>query len=476
MLAKTITTNSRNVFYRKLFFFKTIIIDLVFTHRLLFAPILRSIFSPIIRMSDVNVRVFNGDQFSVITACRICGNSDLFTVLSLGEQHLTGVFPRNGQQSHLTKGPLDLVKCQGAQDNSCGLLQLRHSYDPSEMYGENYGYRSGLNPSMVAHLHKKVDVIMSLVSLSPSDLVIDIGSNDGTTLAAYPPSLTLIGVDPCGRKFTNFYPSYITLIPSMFTAALIEDRYPNKKAKVITSFSMLYDLEDPIDFARQISRLLDAEAGIWVFEQSYMPLMLERMAFDTICHEHIEYYGLRQIQWMLDRAGLKILQVDFNEVNGGSFSITAVHKDACYKVDEKAVQDALAREQALRLDDLSIYAEFAAGIELVCDELKEFLRNAKLNGERVCGIGASTKGNVLLQYCGIDKELVEVIGEVNSDKFGCVTPGTWIPIRNEIDVLASKPDYLLVLPWHFRENFLSNPAYIGHTLVFPLPRLEIVNL
>lgn len=414
-------------------------------------------------------------RYIPITACRMCGNSNLVEVLNLGHQYLTGVFPKTRDEVGLTKGPLQLVKCDGKTHETCGLLQLLHSYDPGEMYGDNYGYRSGLNPSMVAHLHGKVRGILQRVALNPGDLVIDIGSNDGTTLSAYPSNLTLVGIDPIGRKFLHHYPPHVVLIPALFSLGLVEGLYAEKKAKVITSFSMVYDLEDPIAFAKQIASLLDRESGIWVFEQSYMPLMLERMAFDTVCHEHIEYYGIKQIYWMLERAGLKIIDVEFNDVNGGSFSVVAAHKGARYETAGNVIHTAFASEDALALDELGTYAKFNAGIETACDALKGFLADARQSGKRVCGLGASTKGNVLLQYCGLSGEDIESIGEINPDKFGAFTPGTWIPITNETDVLASKPDYLVVLPWHFRENFLGNPAYRGHTLVFPLPTLEIVH-
>jgi NDP-4-keto-2,6-dideoxyhexose 3-C-methyltransferase len=288
--------------------------------------------------------------------------------------------------------------------------------------------------------------------------------------------LTLVGVDPVGKKFLHHYPSHVALIPALFSSSLIESRFPNQKAKVITSFSMVYDLEEPLDFARQIASLLDPEYGIWVFEQSYMPLMLERMAFDTVCHEHIEYYGIKQIQWMLERSDLKIVDVEFNDVNGGSFSIVAARASARYASEERVISAAIAREEIMALDNLETFATFSAGIETACDELKQFLATAKQDGKRVCGIGASTKGNVLLQHCGLSEADIEAIGEVNPDKFGSLTPGTWIPIVDEVEVLASKPDYLLVLPWHFRESFLRNPAYQGQNLVFPLPKLEIVKL
>ena len=241
-----------------------------------------------------------------INKCRICGNDELVPVVDLGEQYLTGVFPRQDEINSITKGPLRLVKCHGSID-SCGLLQLEHSYELGEMYGDNYGYRSGLNKSMVSHLQNKVNNILGVVDLNPGDLVIDIGSNDGTTLSAFSSNLQLVGVDPTGEKFKEYYPEHIELISDFFSDNLIRASYPKQNAKVITSFSMFYDLESPQEFVDQISNILDPKQGVWVFEQSYMPLMLERKSYDTICHEHLEYYSLQQIIWLLDRAGLKII-------------------------------------------------------------------------------------------------------------------------------------------------------------------------
>lgn len=413
-------------------------------------------------------------NYETITACRMCGNKNLVEVVDLSSQYLTGVFPKSGNTEGLTKGPLQLVKCHG--NDVCGLLQLKHTYNPDEMYGENYGYRSGLNESMVTHLHKKISAVIDRVELMPGDLVIDIGSNDGTSLSAYPAHLTLVGVDPVGNKFKQYYPPHVTLIPALFSANLIVNRYPGKQAKVITSFSMVYDLEDPLAFAREIASILDPNVGIWVFEQSYMPLMLERMAFDTICHEHIEYYGLKQIEWMLERADLKIVDVEFNDVNGGSFSVVAARKSASHQQKGQIVPAILQRECELGIDSLDTYVEFSKGIAAACDALKDFLANCKREGKRVCGIGASTKGNVILQHCELTSADIEMIGEINPDKFGSVTPGTWIPIEDEKKVLASDPDYLVVLPWHFKEGFMKNPAYKGRQLVFPLPALEIVRV
>jgi NDP-4-keto-2,6-dideoxyhexose 3-C-methyltransferase len=413
-------------------------------------------------------------MYKKIHACRICGNTELVPVVDLGEQYLTGVFPRQISADTLSKGPLRLVKCQGANGQTCGLLQLECTYDLTEMYGDNYGYRSGLNASMVKHLKEKVNCILEKVSPNPGDLIIDIGSNDGTTLAAYPCNLQLVGIDPTGEKFRRYYKPHIDLISDFFSADLVISAYPNKKAKVITSFSMFYDLESPIDFARQIASVLDPREGIWVFEQSYMPLMLERLAYDTICHEHLEFYGLNQIVWLANRTGLKIIDVEVNNVNGGSFSVVAAHQGSKYRDNDGIVTRLLAEEAAAGLSGLKPYEAFSRRLEESRLGLQSFVAKARRQDKRICGLGASTKGNVILQYCGFTANDIEAIADVNSDKFGALTPGSWIPIDEESKVLATTPDYLLVLPWHFRESFIQSAIFKGRNLVFPLPTLELV--
>lgn len=405
-------------------------------------------------------------MYKKIEKCRICGNPHLEQVLDLGEQMLTGVFPRE-KEAKVTSGPLRLMKCMG-QGDVCGLLQLEHTYDLDEMYGENYGYRSGLNASMVAHLHNKVHKILDQVELSEADLVVDIGSNDSTTLQAYPSAgLNLVGIDPTGIKFRSYYPPHIQLIPDFFSSALLKKHFPEQKAKVITSFSMFYDLEDPMSFMREIHEVL-ADDGVWVFEQSYMPTMLEKNSYDTVCHEHLEYYSLHQIKWMADRVGFQIVDLEFNEINGGSFSVMVKKREAGDS-ESALVGEVLRKEREIGLDKLGCYKEFAVRVAQSRNELKAFLRQAKAEGKVVGALGASTKGNVILQYCGVSSQDICFVGEVNSEKFECYTPGTWIPIVPENELLALKPDYLLVLPWHFRDFFLSRERYKGFNLIFPLP-------
>lgn len=405
-----------------------------------------------------------------ISKCRICGHNEFSTVLNLGTQKLTGIFPKTKEQA-VTQGPVELVKC--IHKDGCGLVQIAHRYDIDEFYGENYGYRSGLNKSMVDHLQSKVKKVLSLVLLNKNDIVVDIGSNDGTTLGFYPTNLSLVGIDPSGEKFKEYYASHVNLLPDFFSANTFLNYSNQKKAKVITSFSMFYDLEDPVKFMQEIEMSL-ADDGIWMFEQSYMPLMLERNSYDTVCQEHIEYYALKQIKWMCDKVGLKILDIEFNDINGGSFSIVATKIKSNYQENKEQINTILNDEKTKGLDTIKPWIKFQKRIDTEKENLINFLENCKTNGQNVYGLGASTKGNVLLQYCDITSEQITAIGEVNKDKYGCYTPGTLIPIVSEDEALNSDAEYFLVLPWHFKEFFVNNPKFGNKKLLFPLPQVEVV--
>jgi len=411
-----------------------------------------------------------------VARCRICGNSELVPLLSLGEQSLTGVFPRSRGEK-ITKGPVDLVKCaEGPGRESCGLVQLRQSYDKNEMYGERYGYRSGLNPSMVRHLSERVRAVLALAPLRRGDLVVDIGSNDGTLLGSYPADAGAerVGIDPTGEHFRRFYPEGVRLVADFFSAKTARAHLGGRKARIVTSIAMFYDLDAPADFVAAVAELL-ADDGVWVLEQSYLPAMLAMNAYDTICHEHLEYYGARQMKWMFDRAGLKIVAVETNDVNGGSFALTVAKKASPLPEASAELSRLLREEEPLR--GLEPYRAFARAVEKHRGDLRAFFARARAEKKTVLGYGASTKGNVILQYCGITEADLPRIGEVNSEKFGAFTPGTLIPIVPESEVKASRPDYLLVLPWHFKDFIVKKEdAYLraGGRLLFPLPALSAV--
>jgi cyclopropane fatty-acyl-phospholipid synthase-like methyltransferase len=402
--------------------------------------------------------------------CRLCRCPRLDSVLSLGEQHLTGVFPATAD-ADISCGPLDLVFC-----GECHLLQLGHRYEPTEMYGENYGYRSGLNQSMVTHLARKVEALEALVGLQSGDVVLDIGSNDGTLLRAYrTPGLTRIGIDPTSAKFAQYYPNDVIRGAEFFDHAAFERLAPSP-AKVITSIAMFYDLDEPAAFARDVASSL-APDGVWHFEQSYMPSMLRSMAYDTVCHEHLEYYSLETVERILTEAGLELVDVRFNRINGGSFAVTAAHAGTKLRTRSELIDWFRGQEKRFSLDSLAPYHEFAHRVAQHRDDLKDLVRLLRHSGATIDGLGASTKGNVLLQYCNFGPDDIRAIGEVNPSKFGLFTPGTGIPIVPEDEIRTSDPDYILVLPWHFREGIVEREQeYLrkGGRLIFPLPEIEIV--
>ena len=406
-----------------------------------------------------------------IKRCRIAPSSHLVSVLNLGEQALTGVFPKSPDEE-ITTGPLELAWCPDS-----GLLQLKHSYDPDEMYGENYGYRSGLNQSMVDHLTRKVHILESLCDLQSGDVVIDIGSNDATTLKAYRASgIRRIGIDPVGAKFADFYPQEIELIPDFFNAALIRE-VCDRPAKVVTSIAMFYDLENPVEFARQINEVL-ADDGIWHFEQSYMPSMLRTNSYDTICHEHLEYYCLGTVIKILEQADLKVIDVVMNDVNGGSFAITAAKSsNTSIKANLPIIEWLQEQEVRMGLNTIRPFRDFEERVYRHRNDLRDLIKSLVADGKKILGYGASTKGNVMLQFCGLTAADIPAIAEVNPDKFGRFTPGTHIPIVSEQEAHAMQPDYYLVLPWHFKNGIVRREqAFLqnGGKFIFPFPEIEIV--
>jgi hypothetical protein len=418
-------------------------------------------------------------MYQTINTCRICGCTNLQPLLNIGEQSLTGVFPKSTEE-YITSGPLELVKCHPNQNNpeACGLVQLHHSYSLEEMYGMNYGYRSSLNQSMVKHLQGIVSDIIQITDLKSGDLILDIGSNDSTTLRAYPQDkgYAFVGIDPTGIKFQKYYPEYMKLIPDFFSAEVFKKHFPERKAKVITSIAMFYDLEQPFEFVKQISEIL-ADDGVWVCEQSYLPSMLSTYSYDTICHEHLEFYSLTQIKWMFERADLKILDVELNNTNGGSFKVTAGKTHTKIRVNQAKIDEILYEEShKLKLDSIETYQSFSDHTHQHRQELVDFVHQVNAEGKKIFGYGASTKGNVLLQFCGFTPKDIPYIAEVNEDKFGSYTPFTHIPIISEQEAIAMQPDYFLVLPWHFKQNFIEKGQNIlEHSkFVFPLPHIEIV--
>ena len=401
-----------------------------------------------------------------IKVCRSCKASKLTKVYSLGKQTLTGIFPPH-KKTKITKGDLSMVIC-----TNCKLLQLENNFDPNEMYGDNYGYMSSLNNSMVSHLKLKALNLKKKYNLKPRDNILDIGSNDGTFLSFFFYIFNLYGCDPTIKKFNHLYRKDINQLPFFFNSS----HFDKKKFKIITSISMFYDLPNPLNFAQQVHSILE-ENGIWHIELSYMPMMIKNTSYDTICHEHLEYYSLKSLKYLLDSAGFKIINLSFNQINGGSISLDIAKKSSILKECKYLINWVLQSEKLNRYNEIKKQKSFFKECQNHRFLLKKLLLTLKKQNKKIFGYGASTKGNVLLQYCNIDTNILEGIAEVNKFKFNKFTPGTNIKIISEKEAKLKKPDYLLVLPWHFRDNIIKREKNFlknGGKLIFPLPDIEII--
>lgn len=423
-------------------------------------------------------------HLNYIQRCRVCGSAKLKPVINLGLQHLQGSFVKLGQDMPPNRRiPMELVRCDPEQEqDGCGLLQMAHSVPPQILYS-TYWYRSGTNQTMTEHLKGIADEAVKLQDSPDPAAVLDIGCNDLTLLKQFPDNWTRVGIDPSNISRNAPPEGNIRVIPDLFPSLLLADPFPDTEFDVVTSIAMFYDLEEPVEFARSVRHVLAGD-GVWILEMSYMPLMLAKNSYDTICHEHLEYYSLAVIERIMKRAGLKVFRLGINGINGGSLR--------CYICQDQFDPDvkpnwteALNRiresEFDMELDTDKPYVNFQGRIEKHRDDLMRLLRKLKKQGKSIHVYGASTKGNTLLQWCGIDSQIIDCAADRNPDKNQALTLGTCIQIVTEEESRARNPDYYLVLPWHFKTEFLDREKYEFHRLgrktpgfIFPLPSLEVI--
>ena len=409
--------------------------------------------------------------------CRVCGSSALTKVIDLGEQHLQGSFVKPGKEiPPMRKIPTTLVRCDPTKDEkACGLLQTINTVPPTVLYAA-YWYRSGTNQTMRDHLKGIVQEAVTMGGKKRAR-VLDIGCNDGTLLKNYPKDFLKFGVDP--SDVAGEIKGDVTVIQDLYPSKELEKKINGKKFDIITSIAMFYDLEDPVAFVRGIKHSL-AEDGVWVFEMSYMPSMLKMNSYDTICHEHIEYYSLAVLENILKRTDMRMITASLNDINGGSMRCYATHATTFkYKKPEFEQKLEVLRQEEfdMELDTDKPYRNFQERINVHRQELTSLLKRLKSEGKRIHIYGASTKGNTILQWCGINNSIIDYAADRNPDKHGSRTIGTDIPIISEVESRAMKPDYYLVLPWHFKKEFLEREKESldrGIGMIFPLPTIEVV--
>ena len=401
-------------------------------------------------------------MYTVRETCRICDGRALEDVVSLGMQYVSG-FTSNGD--HGVQAPLDLMLC-----TQCGLVQLRHSVDPDLLYRQ-YWYKSGVNQSMRTELQDIVDQAGGLVCLTVGDTVVDIGCNDGTLLSNYDTFVHRIGFEPATNLCTEAGRYADVVVNDYFSACLAETVLNGRTAKVITSIAMFYDLEDPNAFVADVERVL-AEDGIWIIQMAYLPSMLSQNAFDNICHEHLEYYSLATLVQLLGRHGLSVFDAELNDTNGGSIRVFVSKRGNAPRVRNRAIAR-LEWENGEGLGEPRVYDHFRTRVNTIRHWTQEIVRSSP----RVYGYGASTKGNTLLQYFGLDHTVIHAIADRNPAKWGLRTVGTNIPIVSEDEARAQNPSHFFVLPWHFMREFEEREADFlnaGGKFIVPLPRFRVV--
>jgi hypothetical protein len=405
-----------------------------------------------------------------ITQCRLCANTGLVPIISLGDQKITSRFPNHGQGDTVCV-PINIILC-----DSCGLVQLEQTSYADDLYKHDYGYESGISNTMRTHLTDYNTELLSKICLNKGDTVLDIGSNDATTLKLYDDSLRRVGCDPTGSQFFEHYSNGIELISDYFTASNFINRYGDIKCKIVTSIAMFYDLPNPVQFARDVYDILD-DNGIWTCEQSYLLSMLKTNSLDTICHEHLEYYALTQIKHIADQSNFKIIDVKFNSCNGGSFRVYMAKKQSHYKECCALIDTIVKEEQDYGINNPENYTSFVTRCNYELRKLTDFIDNINTNNQTVQLYGASTKGNCILQYCNIGPDKVQYAVERNPKKVGKET-STGIEIISEDQMRHNPPNYLIVLPWHFRDEIVKREAqYLdnGGQLIFYFPTFEVVS-
>jgi len=394
-----------------------------------------------------------------VEKCRACGDSSLLPVFDFGKQVIANHFhPKNSPVCPPL--PLNLVRC-----GKCSLVQLADKTDVDLMY-RNYWYQSGINQSMRSHLHDLAVTVMEFVDVGPKDTIIDIGCNDGTFLGFFLTAGRRVGIDPSNVKPTV----PCEYINDYFAYESADRVLKGGKAKLITSIAMFYDLNDPSSFVKDIRRVL-TDDGLWVVEMSYLPIMLDNIAYDSVCHEHVVYYRMETFLETLKGTDFVPVHVEMNQMNGGSFRVFLAPNGR----SDGSTEALLKKEADEGYSGVSPYEKFSDGIKKSADNLVNFLDENK--GKSVYGYGASTKGQVIMQYCGIGPDRIRAIAERNPLKYGLYTPGTDVPICSEEEMRAANPDYLLVFPWYFLDEFVSREKELssrGTKMVVPLPSFRVL--
>lgn len=402
----------------------------------------------------------------MITTCRSCSATKFISVIDLGNNFLSE-FRKDNKKPPVF--PLHVILCK-----TCLLIQLADTPPQKTLYTDNYGYKSGINQTMKKELQEIVEKASEKMKGKAIERVVDIGANDGTLLANYPKSIEKIAVEPITKLAKEAEQSADIVINDFFTLDSFQKRMGNKQADIVTIISCFYDMPNPNQFLEDVKNITKKD-GIIIIQQNYLVEMLRLKAFDNIVHEHLEYYSMLSLQHLLKRHGLEIFDVELTPINGGSFR-TYIGVTGERTINKRVTQ-LMDKEKKLHLDTLTPYKNFASSIAAIKKELLTFIQTKKREGKSIAVYGASTRGNTLLQYFNLDATLIDYAVERNKEKWGTYISSVGIPIISEAQARKKHPDYLLVLPWFFKEEFLQREkAYLqsdGH-FIFPLPNFKVI--
>ena len=404
-----------------------------------------------------------------IKTCINCKNKRLNKIFSLGKLCFSGRFAKNYKEN-IPSEKLNIIFCK-----NCKLVQLDRSFDPNYLYGDGYGYRTGINKTMTDHVNCTVKQITKIVKLNRYDCVLDIASNDGTLLNFYNSNIVKVGIDPLVNKYKKYYKNINHKISNFFNISDIKKLRLKKKFKIITALSVFYDLRNPNKFLKEVKQILDKD-GVFLLEHADLYSILKNNIFDTICHEHLSYYSSSVIINMMKKNGLRVFSHEFNNINGGSSRYYICHMNSKYKSNQ-SIKHIINKELKYKVGQPKTLKNFFKKIINLNSKLIKLIKKIKKNNQIIHGYGASTKGNILLQFCKIGNQEIDFIADRNILKFNLFTPGTKIKIISEKESRTIKPNYYLVLPWHFKKEILKRETKIrkkGVKFIFPLPKIEIV--
>lgn len=411
-----------------------------------------------------------------ITQCRVCGNTDLLPCIDIGEQYLSSVFPEDlSYRATAVRYPLDLVLCRKKEDGtSCGLLQLGHRLDLTPMY-DAYPYTSSTNSSMGQILRDVAESGRALKHLESNDVILDIGGNDGTLLSFFKDDpYQLINIDPAKNIASLINSPRYTAVNSFFNEHAFNS-VSTKKAKLIFSIAMFYHLDDPFKLVRDVAACLDEE-GAWIIQMAYLPAMIRTNMYDNIVHEHAGYYATQHVKWIMEKVGLEVFDVEENDVYGGSFRIF-VKKKGAHFIPTERLTATLEKEVTEGVFDVTTYEAFMERIKKTRTDLQALCQRIKAEGKSIWIYGASTKGNTILQYCGLGSNEITAAADSNAFKIGKYVIGSDVPIKSEEEMRAAKPDYLLALPYSFVDAFMKREADLvaqGTKFIVPLPEVKVL--